>query len=264
MEPTYRLEGIIHSREEMADFEGPLNLILMLLSKNKIEIRDIRISEILDQYLAYLAQMEEMDLEVTSEFVQMASHLLYIKTKMLLSTQEEELSELELLISSLEQLKAKDIYTGIKAVTLRLGCMSETGARLHVKQPEPIKGVKEYRYSHEPYELLGALASVYARGKTRPEQQEDRKKRIVPKRIVYNVRDKSLEIIERLRNDKSLRLSVLYAESRSRSEVVASFISILELCSVGSVHLEVDGDDIIVSFAGSSIDEVLEEIGGRQ
>ena len=112
MEPTYHLEGVIRSKEEMEDFEGPLNLILMLLSKNKIEIRDIQISEILEQYLAYLAQMEAMDLEVASEFVQMAAHLLYIKTKMLLSSQEE-VSELELLLTSLEQLKAKDAYAGI-------------------------------------------------------------------------------------------------------------------------------------------------------
>ena len=54
MEPTYYLEGIVRNQEEMEDFEGPLNLILQLLSKNKIEIRDLRISDILDQYLAQL------------------------------------------------------------------------------------------------------------------------------------------------------------------------------------------------------------------
>ena len=59
-DPTYHLEGIIKTKEEMQDFEGPLSLILLLLSKNKIEIRDIKISEILDQYLAYLQQMESM------------------------------------------------------------------------------------------------------------------------------------------------------------------------------------------------------------
>ena len=57
-DPTYFLEGIIHDKSEMADFEGPLSLILLLLSKNKIEIRDIKISEILDQYLEYLDAME--------------------------------------------------------------------------------------------------------------------------------------------------------------------------------------------------------------
>ena len=77
-DPTFHLEGVVKNREEMQDFEGPLSLILMLLSKNKIEIRDIKISEILDQYLEYLQKMESMDLEIASEFVQMASYLLYI------------------------------------------------------------------------------------------------------------------------------------------------------------------------------------------
>ncbi len=105
--PNFYLEGVIHDKDEMQDFEGPLSLILMLLSKNKIEIRDIVISDILEQYLAYLDKMQSMDLEIASEFVQMASHLLYIKTRMLLA-QEEEVSELEVLLQSLEQLKAKD------------------------------------------------------------------------------------------------------------------------------------------------------------
>ena len=74
--PTFYLEGIVKDKNELQDFNGPLSLILMLLSKNKIEIRDIKISEILDQYLEYLAEMERMDLEIASEFVQMASHLL--------------------------------------------------------------------------------------------------------------------------------------------------------------------------------------------
>lgn len=83
--PTFHLDSVVKDKNELQDFDGPLSLILMLLSKNKIEIRDIKISEILDQYLEYLEQMEKMDLEITSEFVQMASHLLYIKTRTLLA-----------------------------------------------------------------------------------------------------------------------------------------------------------------------------------
>ena len=85
----YHLPGVVKSSSGETDFDGPLSLILMLLSKNKIEIRDINISQILEQYMAYLEQMQAMDLEVASEFIQMASHLLYIKTKMLLKLQAE-------------------------------------------------------------------------------------------------------------------------------------------------------------------------------
>ena len=85
--PSFHLEGIVREKDSMQDFEGPLSLILMLLQKNKIEIRDLRVSDILDQYLAYLNQMQSMDLEVSSEFVQMASHLLYLKTRELLTVE---------------------------------------------------------------------------------------------------------------------------------------------------------------------------------
>ena len=87
--PSFFLEGVVKDKNELQDFEGPLSLILLLLSKNKIEIRDISISDILDQYLEYLGKMQSMDLEIASEFVQMASHLLYIKTRTLLSGDEE-------------------------------------------------------------------------------------------------------------------------------------------------------------------------------
>ena len=79
--PIYRLEGVVKAREEsLEDFVGPLDLILHLLSKNKMEIKDIQISLILEQYLEWMNLRKEMDLEVASEFVTMASHLIYIKT----------------------------------------------------------------------------------------------------------------------------------------------------------------------------------------
>ena len=134
-DPTYFLEGIIHDKSEMADFEGPLSLILLLLSKNKIEIRDIKISDILDQYLEYLNAMEKLDLEIASEFVQMASYLLYIKTRMLL-TEEKEVTELEQLIASLEQLKCKDTYAAVKTVTPMLEAAAQTGLHYLSRPPE--------------------------------------------------------------------------------------------------------------------------------
>ena len=85
-QPRYHLEGIVHTRAETPeDFDGPLDVIFLLLSKNKIEIQDVSISAILEQYLAYLDEMKRMDVEIASEFTAMASHLMLIKTKMLLS-----------------------------------------------------------------------------------------------------------------------------------------------------------------------------------
>lgn len=254
---TFHLEGVVKERDELRDFSGPLSLILMLLSKNKIEIRDIKISEILDQYLEYLDEMEKMDLEIASEFVQMASHLLYIKTKTLLAG-EEEVSELEELMASLEQLKCRDVYAALQKVTPAMKKASETGLLYYSKLPEPLpkqKGV--YEYKHEPADLFKALLNVVNRGGTAEAPEYTRS--LAPSRIVYEVRTKSREIIRLLQNGER-RLSDLYGECKSRSELVATFISVLELCSIGSTELKDCDGDYIISFVGGNIDEILEKI----
>lgn len=255
--PTFHLDGVVKDRNELQDFDGPLSLILMLLSKNKIEIRDIKISEILDQYLEYLDRMEKMDLEITSEFVQMASHLLYIKTRTLLAG-EEEVSELEELMTSLEQLKCKDIYSAVQRITPELKKASEKGLLYYAKLPEPMPDIKrEYEYRHEPADLFRALYTVITRG-GKPSEPE-LAHRLAPSRIVYEVRTKSRELIDRLQTGPA-KLSELYSECRSRSEIVATFISILELCSMGSVELTGDESDYTLSFTGGDVGEIIDRI----
>ena len=160
---TYHLQGVIKSEEDYKDFEGPLNLILMLLSKNKIEIKDIKISLILDQYLEQIDIMQSMDLEVASEFIQMASHLLYLKTRTLLAGEESEVSELQALISSLEQLKSRDAYASIQKITPEFDSATRRGLLYQSRQPEPLPK-QEYGYRHAPGELLSAIANMLARG----------------------------------------------------------------------------------------------------
>ena len=120
--PVFKLEKVVRSRsEEMQDFEGPLDLILFLLGKNKMEIQDISISLICDQYIAWLEARQKMDLEVASEFVTMASHLVYIKTRMLLSIEDAEAqSEMDALIQSLEERRRNESYVRVKLLAQHL------------------------------------------------------------------------------------------------------------------------------------------------
>lgn len=255
--PSFYLEGVVREKDELQNFEGPLSLILMLLSKNKIEIRDIKIAEILDQYLAYLGEMQSLDLEIASEFVQMASHLLYIKTKMLLSG-DKEVSELELLMESLEQLKCRDSFAAIQKITPELKKASEFGVKYYTKQPEPIRSeTQEYIYQHEPRELLRALYGIYSRGTKAPNVTGLRS--AIPARIIFSVKDKSRELLERLRSGK-MTLSGMYRSCRTRSELVATFMSVLELCSMGSICISNRNDDYLVEFIGGDIDEIIEKI----
>ena len=256
--PQFHLEGVVREKSELQDFEGPLSLILMLLAKNKIEIRDLKIADILEQYLDYLARMQSMDLEIASEFVQMASHLLYIKTKTLLSSDEEEPSELELLMQSLEALRARDTLAAIAAMTPELKKAAEFGMRCYAKLPEPIpRESGGYSYRHEPADLLRAMAQICERGGRTADTSEV--VRAMPGKIVYSVRDKSRELIERLKKGKA-SLRELYEDCSSRSEVVATFISVLELCSIGSLRLRRRGKGYSVEFVGGSVEEILEKI----
>ncbi len=250
------MEGVIKTKEEMQDFEGPLTLILMLLAKNKIEIRDIKIADILDQYLAWLEQMQRMDLEVASEFVQMASHLVYIKTKTLLAG-TEEVSELELLMSSLEQLKCRDAFAAVKQVVPAMGRSMEAGALLFSTPQEPLPRYGEYDYRHAPWELLAALAGMLQKGVPAPGEEAGVP---VPRPIIYSVQDKSRQLIELLRVREKASLRSLYAMAASRSELVATFLSLLNMCSMGSVTIDREEDDYVVHFTGGDTEAILESI----
>ncbi len=243
--PTFHLEGVVRTREDMEDFEGPLTLILQLLAKNKIEIQDIKIAELLDQYLAWIDEMKSMDLEIASEFVQMASHLVYIKARMLISAGEET-SELEELIESLERLKNRDVIERVRAVCPELSDMFTVGAGTMVKPPEYLPVDKEYKYSHEKTDLSDAMARILAR-----EDAQSAVKAVsafrFPRRIIYSVTEKTREILEDLARTGPTTLGGIFSRSHSRTELVATFIALLELCRDGSIYLEGDGADASVT-----------------
>jgi segregation and condensation protein A len=246
-ELTFHLEGVVRNRNEAEDFSGPLDLILLLLSKNKIEIRDIQISLLLDQYLEYLAKMQELDLDTASGFVQMAAQLMYIKTKMLLAG-DKEVTELELLVSTLEQLKCRDIYTAVQAVAPTLSEALEKGFRLHTREGEPLAETRVYTYSLEGEELLGALAPLLMQRSVRHDPGESLP-RSAPRPNVYGVREKSRQLLNLLRGKGSMSLNALYAICAGRSEVVATFLSVLELCAGGRLRVTGSEGAYEVSYA---------------
>ena len=242
LEPQYRLEGIVRTRsEEMEDFEGPLDVIFLLLSKNKIEIQDVSITAILEQYLAYLAEMKRLDMEIASEFITMASHLMLIKTKMLLSAAEqaEAESELDLLRQSLVERQRKEAMEQIRTAITTLEPRNEIGRCLFTKEPEPLRRDQSYRYKHEPIDLLKALDSITERNNKALPPPTANFKGIVGKEP-YPVSKKAGEVLRLLLLRGIERLKNLFKGNRSRSEIVATFISVLDLCKSNSVVLEDD------------------------
>ena len=241
-EPQYRLEGIVRTRsEQMEDFEGPLDVIFLLLSKNKIEIQDVSITAILEQYLAYLDEMKRLDMEIASEFITMASHLMLIKTKMLLSAAEqaEAQTELDLLRQSLIERQRKEAIEQIRTAVTWLEPRNEIGRCLFTKEAEPLRKDQTYRYQHEVKDLLRALDDIAERNQRQLPPPTVNFKGIVGKER-YPVTRKAGEVLRQLILRGVEKLKNLFRGNKSRSEIVATFLAVLEMCKVGSVTLEDD------------------------
>ena len=238
--PVYHLEGVVHERSKLLDFDGPLDLILTLLSRNRMEIQDIQISLLLEQYLQWMDRQKRLNLDVASEFVAMASHLLFIKTRMLLSLdQNEGMSEMEELMAALEQRRRSEDYQRIKAVVPELDRRFAIGSASLTRGPLPLEPERRYRYQHEPEDLIRALRSLLERSAQEPVPPERAFRGIVG-REPYPVERKAAALLVRLRLG-SVALDDLFRESESRSELVATFLAVLELCRMCRAELEDDG-----------------------
>lgn len=260
-EPQYKLEGIVHTQSEVReDFEGPLDVIFLLLSKNKIEIQDVSITAILEQYLAYLDEMKRLDMQIASEFISMASHLMLIKTKMLLSAAEqaEAENELDLLRQSLIERRRKEAMEQIRAAVSQLEPRNEIGRCLFTKEPEPLRRDSTYRYKHSVVDLLRALDTIAERSQRQLPLPTANFKGIVAKEP-YPVTRKAGEVLRQLVLRGVERLKSLFRGNKSRSEIVATFLAILELCKTNSVILEDDNSGENPNVRLVKTDAALEE-----
>ncbi len=248
-QPQYHLAGVMRSNDDEAmDFTGPLDVILLLLAKNKIEISDISISTILEQYLAYLDEMKRMDMEIASEFIAMASRLMLIKTKMLLSVseQQEAQDEMDTLIQALEERQRQEAREQIRTAVQFLEQRGEIGRSLFVKEPEPYQRDRTYRYQHEPEDLLSALRQIADRNEQRLPPTAVFQG--VAGREVYPVAKKVSQLLGRLVKAGRSKFRQLFRGCRTRSEIVATFLAVLELCKLKNVELgpETDGEPSLI------------------
>ena len=238
--PVYHIKGVMKDQsQDPADFVGPLDLILHLLRKNKLAIRDIPLAVILDQYLAWVEARRELDLEVAGEFITMASHLMLLKTK--------AKSEMEALSSSLEAKARREDYERIQTVLEEMEEAFRSGRDCFPKNPEAAFAKRVYRYEHRPEDLLRAMEGWRRRqGKEAPPTVKAFHAVVRPE--PYRVERKSAQLLSMLREEGPLSLAQMIARSGSRSEVTAVFLALLELCRSGQVHLAGTMEDPKVSL----------------
>lgn len=220
-------------------FEGPLDLLLHLVGQARIDIRDIFVSQIVEQYLAFMEQLPTQDMERATEFLTMAAQLLEIKSRRLLpGATQEELEEAELqeeeLIRQLEEIQQ------YRQVTETLAQMKETAALMYTR-------LADERYQDERIQAkdmtLEALTRAFLRLQER--LQEDRQS--VPAqqvhRDVFTVKEKLLDIRRRLLRTERLDFMSLLMPQTTREEVVVTFMAILELVKDGTLFAWQDTPD---------------------
>ncbi len=215
----------------MEVFEGPLDLLLHLIAKHKLDIADIEITSLLEQYLAYIEQMKLADLEVASEFLEMAARLVYIKTVSLLPKHEEADELRRELSGELLELSA------IKYVASKLSEMNRD-YQVFVREPLPMPVDGTYRREHLPEELLSAYFAVAGRKQRRLPPPASEFTPLVSKRIV-SVTSRIFYLLRRLYKEGQARLDDCY-RSADRSEMVATFLAVLELVKSGRLSLSED------------------------
>lgn len=230
--PTYKLEV----------FEGPLDLLLNLIEKHKIDIYDIQISLLLEQYMDYIEKAKEQDWHLTADFIEMAARLTYIKSYSLLPPVQSEDEEDPKL--SLEQMLQQ--YAQYKALSVKMR-ESYIGTEIFFRQTVPSDLPKpEINYNYEAQRLSKIYTRLMVRYSARNLSSDSFSKLIGTKFI--SVGSKVLYIMRRLRRKTTARFRSLFDECKSRSEIVATFLAVLELLRGGRLDMETSGDDIILSM----------------
>ena len=222
----------------LENFDGPLDLLLHLIAKNKVSIYDIPIAEILDQYMELLHAAEAMDLDVAGDFVAMAAQLVYIKSKMLLPRHEEEEEE-DPRTSLVEMLLE---YQRIKETASFFREKGELGRDIFVKPPENLGDApKEYRQSVS--DLIRAANNMLRRAQRRVPPPASAFSGIIGREPVP-VEGRITSILKRFLHHVRLPFRRLFDDARSRSEIVATFLAVLELSKNRRIRLEGEGEDM--------------------
>lgn len=239
------MEAITQINYKLPVFEGPLDLLLNLIAKNKIDIYEIQISELLDQYMEQIRQMQENQMDVASEFLEMASRLVYIKSVSLLPKYEEEASELkkELTGQLLE-------YRLCREMAQKLGEM--VSFDLFYREPSPVEYDMTYNRKHAASDISGAYVSAVGRGKRKLPPPANAFSGIVSKKVI-SVSSRIISVMRRLWHGRTVKYKELFEASSQKSELVATFLAVLELVKGKRVRIEGDGENATVKMTEERI-----------
>lgn len=237
-------------------FQGPLDLLLHLISKHKLNICDIEISLLLDQYLEYMNNLDEQDYESAGEFLEMAARLIYIKTASLLP-QPEEAQELK------KDLEGQIIEYSICKKAAESLKSAYQGGNIFVRKPVAVIINKSYTRVHEPDTLYNAYMGISAKSRNAKPLRADMFSPIVSKKIV-SVTSKIIFVLKKLYKSGTYNMSELYDGVTGRSERVATFLAVLELTKSGRIYINDDNTQIKFIRKEKSKNDTSETLASEQ
>ena len=217
------------------EFEGPLDLLLHLIKKSNIDIYDISLEEITNQYLDYINNMKELNLDIASEYLVMASELIHLKSKLLINRKDEVEEEGEFSFSSEEDLKNKLIeYEKYKEITKNFQELEEKRSEVYTKLPESLKDfLPEAKLTKGEFDV-DDLLNAYMQYLNRLKLSKPLNTRITKKEL--SVDDKIKEIRTILDTRKRVNFIELFTEP-TKEYIVVTFLSILEMCKLNEITL---------------------------
>lgn len=232
-------------------YDGPLDLLLTLIQKNKINIYDIPIAEITSDFLGELQKMREMDLEITGEFLVMASWLLLMKSRALLPRHEETEDD-EMTPEELQQRLLT--YKAIKEASKELEKNQYASLAYYFKGPEKIAKVIPKNGLIEKTMLYEAFLNIISKIEAKLPPPRDSFKEII-KREKISLPDKIRDVMNFMAKQKRAKFENLFIGAKSKTEVVATFLAILHLVSRGRMKIHEKGKNIILVKSGEDSGE---------
>lgn len=220
---------------KIKDFEGPLDLLLHLVSKYQMDIYQVPITEVIEQYLAYVATLQTMRLELTGEYMVMASQLMLIKSRRLLPKLVEEVEgESDPEQDLLDQLEE---YRKFKLLSEKMADQHEERAQFYSKpKQELIYDDAELIKDKTSLDLFLAFSKILTKKK-----EEFRNSHTTIVRDEYKIEDMMDVIRSEFQHKKRIRLQQIFKESKNLNEVITLFLAVLELVKVQEVYLHQDG-----------------------
>lgn len=224
-----------------ADFEGPLDLLLVLISKNKMNIYDINISELLEQYMMQINLLTDGSMDIASEFLEMAARLVYIKSAMLLPRYDDDVDPRAELSGELLE------YQLCKEIAEKLSTMTD-GFGTFVREPLKIEADKTYRRIHAADELINAYFNAVGRGMRKQMPSAETFTPLVAKKIV-SVSSKVVHVLRSIRKNTVVKFKSLFETAESRSELVATFLAVLELIKSNRLNAQTNNGELTLSLS---------------